>query len=137
MEPSVFTKIINGEIPSHTVFEDDKTIAFMDIHPVLPGHMLVVPKTQVDHFDALPEDDYTALFRTVKKVAANAKKVMGTKRAIVSVMGFDVPHAHVHVIPANSTGDYYSSVARINEIMAAEPNHEELAQLAERLKINE
>jgi histidine triad (HIT) family protein len=134
MEPSIFTRIIKGEVPCHKVYEDDRVIAFMDIHPVLPGHMLVVPKVQIDHFDDLPEADYTALFLAVKKLAAKAKQAMGTKRALVSVMGFDVPHAHVHVIPANSNADYYAGVARIKEIMALEPNHAELSQLAERLK---
>ena len=134
MEPSVFTKIIRGEIPSHKIYEDEKTLAFMDIHPVMPGHVLIVPKNQVDHVDDLPEADYTALFQTVKHVAARVKEVLSAKRAVILVMGYDIAHAHVHVLPSNSGDEFYTAVGRIKEAAAATPNHDELARLAERLK---
>ena len=103
MQPSIFTKIINRDIPASIIYEDAKTIAFLDIHPIRPGHVLVIPKTQVDHFDDLSPEDYQAVFETVQKVAKQVKKVLGVKRACLRVEGFDVPHAHVHVIPCNQS----------------------------------
>jgi len=134
MEDSVFTKIINGEIPCHKVHEDDKTIVFMDIHPVMEGHMLVVPKKQVDHFEDLPDEDYEAVFRVVKKAAKQAVDVLGSLRAVVLVMGYDVPHAHVHILPSNSGNDFYTAIGRIKEAATAEPNHTRLAEQAEKLR---
>lgn len=128
MEESVFTKIIKGEIPCHKVYEDDKTIAFLDIHPIQPGHVLVVPKKQVDEFQDLPDEDYTALWATVKKVAQRLKAVTGRKRVGIHVLGLEVPHAHVHVFPFD-TVEQYRTVAD----MAAEPDHAALAEMAKKL----
>jgi histidine triad (HIT) family protein len=135
MEDSIFTRIIKGEIPSHKVYEDDKTLAFLDIHPLVPGHTLVVPKNQVDHIDDLPDEDYQAVFKTVKKLAAHLKKTLGTKRSILLVMGYDIPHAHVHIIPSNSGQDFYDVIGRVKEIAAAEPDHPALAALAEKVRL--
>ncbi len=129
MEPSIFTKIINGEIPSHKVYEDDRTLAFLDIHPLQPGHTLVIPKAQVDHFDDLDQTDYQAVFATVKKVAARLKQVLGAERACLRVEGFDVPHAHVHVYPCNSPQDFYGRPGQA----ATEPDNGALAAMAKRL----
>lgn len=137
MQDSVFTKIIKGEIPCHRVYEDDKTIAFMDIHPVLPGHVLVVSKNQVDQIDDLPDSDYSALFATVKRIATQQKKVLGVKRAIVLVMGYDVPHAHVHVIPSNTSEPFYQAISHTADIQSTEPDHPALEVMAERLQIND
>ena len=82
MEDSVFTKIIKGEIPAHRVYEDEKTIAIMDISPIQPGHVLVIPKTQVEDFYNLSDEDYTALFKTVKKVASKLKQVSQAKKRL-------------------------------------------------------
>ena len=82
MEDSVFTKIIKGEIPAHRVYEDEKTIAIMDISPIQPGHVLVIPKTQVEDFYNLSNEDYTALFKTVKKVSTKLKQVLPSKKKI-------------------------------------------------------
>src|SRR5690349_18892417 len=101
MEESIFTKIINGEIPAEKVYEDDKTIAFLTIQPVREGHTLVVPKVQVDQYIDLPDDDYDAMWRTVKKVAARIREVTGKERVGIVIKGIDVPHAHVHLIPFN------------------------------------
>lgn len=130
MEDSVFTKIIKGEIPCHKVYEDDKTLAFMDIHPIQPGHVLVVPKNQAGHFFDLPDDDYQALMSTVKKVAARLKKVFNDKlRVGVIIEGFDLPeHAHVKVFPASSGDEMRSSPD-----MSSDPDHETLAAMAEKL----
>ena len=134
MEDSVFTKIIKGEIPCHRVYEDNKTLAFMDIHPAMPGHVLAVPKNQTDHIDDLSEDDYEALMKTVKKVVTRVKEVLGVKRAIILVMGYDIPHAHVHILPSNSGDEFYTAIGHIKELAAKEPNHDALAAMAERLK---
>jgi len=129
VEDSIFTKIITGAIPSHKVYEDALTVAFLDIHPVQSGHVLVVPKKQMDHFDDLPDEDYQAVWQTVKKIAKAQKKAFNPDRVGVQVVGLDVPHAHIHVIPFNSL-DEYRNVPNMN----AEPNHEELAVVAEKIK---
>ena len=95
---SVFTKIINGEIPCYKISEDDKTMAFLDINPETPGHTLVVPKKEVDKIDELEDEDYEALMATVKKLSVNMEKVLGA-RTLWKVIGTDVPHAHVHLLP--------------------------------------
>jgi histidine triad (HIT) family protein len=129
VEDSIFTKIITGAIPSHKVYEDDLTVAFLDIHPVQSGHVLVVSKKQIDHFDDLPDEDYQAVWQTVKKIAKAQKKAFNPNRVGVQVVGLDVPHAHIHVIPFNSL-DEYRNVPNMN----AEPNHEELAVVANKIK---
>ena len=102
MEDSIFTKIIKGEIPSYKIYEDEKTIAFLDIEPTRYGHTLVVSKKQIDQYIDLPDADYIALWGTVKKVAAHLRDVIRTERVIVKIIGTDVPHTHVHLIPFNS-----------------------------------
>ncbi|MBR2754025.1 HIT domain-containing protein [Candidatus Saccharibacteria bacterium] len=99
---SVFTKIINGEIPCYKIYEDDKTIAFLDINPETKGHTLVVPKAEVDKIYDLSEEDYAALMSTVKKISKHMEKVLGT-RTLWKVIGTDVPHAHVHLLPYDET----------------------------------
>lgn len=128
MEPSIFTRIINGEIPCEKVYEDDKTIAILDIHPMQPGHVLVVPKTQIAEFQDLNPLDYEALFRTVRHVSIRLKEVFPEKRVGIKVIGLDVAHAHVHVIPFSTLDEY-----RGHADMQAEPNHAALAAMAEKL----
>lgn len=99
---SIFTKIINGEIPCYKIYEDDKTLAFLDIHPETEGHTLVVPKNEVDKIYDLPEEDYQALMSTVKKISSHMEKILGT-RILWKVIGTDVPHAHVHLLPYDET----------------------------------
>ncbi|MEE9206635.1 MAG: HIT family protein [Acidimicrobiia bacterium] len=102
---SIFSKIIEGLIPSHRVYEDAATYAFLDINPRQPGHTLVVPKLEVDYLFDLPTDDYTALWKTVNTVAEGLKKVTGCARVVVIVLGYEVPHAHIHLIPSNNLSD--------------------------------
>jgi len=128
MSDSIFTKIIKGEIPSHKVYEDEMTIAFLDIHPKTPGHTLVIPKKEVDEFQDLPQDDYDAMMRTVHKVARRIKEVLSPARVGVEIIGVDVPHAHVHVFPFNSMEEYRRIVD-----MSAEPDHDALAEMAKKL----
>ncbi len=131
MEPSIFTKIINGELPCHKVYEDEKTIAFLTIDPVRDGHTLVVPKVQVDQYIDLANEDYDALWRTVKLVAAKIRSEMGKERVGVVIKGVDVPHAHVHLIPFND-----GESLREGGGHSQEPDHERLAQVADRLRIS-
>ena len=102
---SIFTKIINGEIPSYKIYEDEKTFAFLDINPETKGHTLVVPKAEVDKIYELSDEDYHALWATVKKVAARIEEVSG-RRTLMKVIGTDVPHAHVHLMPYDETWEY-------------------------------
>lgn len=130
MEDSVFTKIIKGEIPCHKIYEDDLTLAFMDIHPVAEGHVLVVSKNQVQYVWDLPDEDYRALMDTVKKVALRQRDVIGKPYVGEMIVGTDVPHAHVHVVPFTETQELKRT---LNPIEESEPNHEELASLAAKL----
>jgi histidine triad (HIT) family protein len=102
---SIFTKIINGEIPSYKIYEDEKTYAFLDINPETKGHTLVVPKVEVDKIYELGDEDYQALWAAVKKVAAHMEEVTG-RRVVMKVVGTDVPHAHVHLMPMDETWEY-------------------------------
>ena len=102
---SIFTKIINGEIPCYKIYEDDKTFAFLDIHPETKGHLLVVPKTEVDKIYDLSDEDYIALMATVKKLSKHMESVFGV-RTLWKVVGTDVPHAHVHLEPFDETWHY-------------------------------
>ena len=102
---SIFTKIIKGEIPSYKIYEDDKTYAFLDIHPETRGHVLVVPKVEVDKIYELPDEDYQALMATVKKLSGHMENILGT-RILWKVVGTDVPHAHVHLMPLDEKWQY-------------------------------
>jgi histidine triad (HIT) family protein len=102
---TIFTKIIDGEIPSHRIYEDDSTYAFLDINPRQPGHTLVVPKVEVDYLFDLPPDQYTALWSTANTVATALKHVTGCARVVIIVLGYEVPHAHIHLIPTNDLSD--------------------------------
>ena len=100
--PSIFTKIIRGDIPCYKIYEDDKTIAFLDIHPETKGHTLVIPKKEIDKIYDLPDEDYLALMQTVKKLSKHYEKKLGV-RTLWKVIGTDVPHAHVHLLPYDET----------------------------------
>lgn len=127
-EPSIFTKIINGDIPSHTVYEDDMTLAFLDIYGVIPGHTLVIPKKQVEFVWDLEDADYLALMTSVKKVAKRLREVLGTDYIGEKIIGTDVPHAHVHLIPFNHPEDLH----RANQ-ENSEPDHDALSAMAQAL----
>ena len=102
---TIFSKIINGEIPSFNIFEDEKTIAFLDIHPKQLGHVLVVTKSEVDDIYDLQDEDYFVMFQTSKKIANAIKLATNCTRVCMMVVGLEIPHAHVHLIPINSLGD--------------------------------
>ena len=102
---SVFTKIINKELPAYIISEDSENIAFLDISPVKKGHVLVVPKLEVDNIFELPSENYLSLFSFAKKVSKGIVKVIPCNRIGVSVIGLEVPHAHIHLIPINKLDD--------------------------------
>ena len=102
---TIFSRIINREIPAHIVAEDDQCIAFLDINPLTKGHTLVVPKTEVDYLFELEEDLYLHLHKFARKVAKGIEGVVSCNRIAVAVLGMEVPHAHIHLVPINREGD--------------------------------
>lgn len=131
MQDSIFTKIIKGEIPSHKIYEDDKTLAFLDINPANEGHVLVIPKKQVEFVWDLEDDDYEALMKIVKKIALHLREKTGCKYVGSSVIGTDVPHAHVHLVPFDKTSQFYNIGRGTNS-----PSSDELAIVAEKLRFS-
>lgn len=127
-EPSIFTKIVRGEIPCHKIYEDDLTLAFLDIYAVVEGHTLVIPKKQVEFLWDLDDVDYQAVMATAKKVGARLRNILGVKYVGVKVVGVDVPHAHVHLLPFNETSVYHRAGTENGE-----PDHDALAALAQRV----
>lgn len=102
---SIFTKIINGKIPCYKVAESDECFAFLDINPLHKGHTLVVPKLEVDYLFDLPNEIYNGLFSFSKRVAAAIETTIECNRIGVAVVGLEVPHAHIHLVPINSIHD--------------------------------
>ncbi len=102
---SIFSRIISGEIPSYKVAENEDCYAFLDINPLVKGHTLVVPKKEVDYIFDLDDETYLRLQTFAKKVAAAVYKAVPCKRVGVAVLGMEVPHAHIHLVPLNSEGD--------------------------------
>lgn len=100
--PTVFTKIINGELPSYKIHEDDLTLSFLALDQVNPGHVLVIPKQEVNHWFEVPPEVYTRVGLNAQKIAKAIKSVTGCPRVGVIVAGFEVPHYHMHLIPASS-----------------------------------
>lgn len=133
MADSIFTKIIKGELPSHKVYEDDKTFAFMDIHPIQSGHVLLVSKVPSATVWDLPGEDYEAMMKAMRKIARKLQEVFPNKKRVgVMIEGLDVDHAHIKIFPIN-TGDEFRSAPD----MTTDPDHETLAALAEKLKIGD
>lgn len=113
---SIFSKIIAGEIPCYKIYEDEKTLAFLDIHPETPGHTLVIPKVEVDKLYDLEMEDYLAVMKTVKILASRMEKVLG-RRTLMKVIGTDVPHAHVHLVSFDPDYQYGQVVEMTEEEM--------------------
>lgn len=102
---SIFTKIINREIPANIVYEDDKHIAILDVNPNTEGHTLCIPKKEVNKIFDLEEEEYLALMRFSRKVALGLEKTVSCKRIGMSVIGLEVPHVHVHLLPLSKMDD--------------------------------
>ena len=125
MQESIFTKIINGDIPSHKVYEDEHVFAFLDIHPITSGHTLVVPKQQVPFVWDLDETTYQQLQASVKKIALHLRETLGVPYIGEQIIGVDVPHAHIHLVPFTQASEYHN---RPDATVA--PDHESLAAIA-------
>ena len=130
MSESIFTKIIKGEVPSYKIYEDELTYAFLDIHPVQPGHVLVIPKEEIEFVWDLPDDLYQAVMAASKKVALHMRELLPETHVHMRIVGTDVPHSHVHLI-------HFSNVAQLKYEPddSVDPDHEALADMAEMLAI--
>lgn len=125
---SIFTKIINREIPGHIVAENDRFLAFLDIMPLVMGHVLVVPKKEIDYIFDLDDAQLGEMNVFAKKVARAIRKTVPCKRIGVAVIGLEVPHAHIHLIPMNTVSDLNFSRPKLK------PSQEELAAVAEKIR---
>lgn len=111
---SIFTKIIKGEIPCYKIAEDEDHLAFLDIQPLAKGHVLVIPKKETDYYFDLTDKEFVALNAFAKKVAIALKKGISCKKIGMSVIGLEVPHAHIHLVPINEVGDMNFSKTRLH-----------------------
>ena len=110
---SIFAKIVNGEIPSYKVAEDANYLAFLDIFPLAIGHVLVIPKVETDYLFDIDDPNYIGLMLFTKRVAMALKKAISCKKVGVAVLGLEVPHAHIHLVPLNSERDINFSKAKL------------------------
>lgn len=127
MDSCIFCKIGAHEIPAHTIWEDDFYIAFLDLRPVNPGHLLIVPKLHIPYVFDMAGPDYTELFQVAKKIAGPLREATGCKRVGLSIEGFGVDHAHVHLIPLNQANE-------MNPERAREMLQKELEKMAKTIK---
>ena len=111
---SIFSKIVSSEIPAFKVLEDKNHLAFLDIAPLAYGHVLVIPKKEIDYLFDMNSNEYLELFKFSKKVAQGMKKVIVCKRIGVAVVGLEVPHAHIHLIPLNNVSDINFEKSKLN-----------------------
>jgi histidine triad (HIT) family protein len=125
---SIFTRIIQGEIPCHKIAENDRFIAFLDITPVAKGHTLVVPKVEVDHFFDLDNELLAEINLFAKEVSMKLQRTVPCRRIGVAIIGLEVPHAHVHLVPLNTMSDINFSAERLKM------SSEELAALATEIR---
>jgi histidine triad (HIT) family protein len=109
MQDSVFTKIIKGELPSYKVYEDAKTVVIIPLYPIAKAHVLAIPKAQVDEFYKLSNEDYQALFATVKIVSERMANVVDSKRVGLQIVGLDESHAHVHIVAFDTLKEFQES----------------------------
>ncbi len=104
--PTLFERIVSGEIPAHRVWEDEDHLAFLDINPRVEGHTLVIPKRPHDELFAMDEDAYVALWKAARRVARHLKKRTGCARVVSVVLGYEVAHVHIHLMPTNRLEDF-------------------------------
>ncbi|MFB0945141.1 MAG: histidine triad (HIT) family protein [Spirosomataceae bacterium] len=124
---TIFSKIINGEIPCHKIAETDDFLAFLDVFPCAVGHTLVIPKKEIDYIFDLEDELYIGLMKFAKSIEPAIKKAIPCKRIGVAIIGLEVPHAHVHLIPLNSMADMdFNDKLKVTQ--------EELAEAAEKIR---
>lgn len=124
--PTIFTKIIEGEIPCHKILENDRYLAFLDIRPINPGHCLVIPKKEIDYIFDVDDELLSGLMVFAKKVAVKIKKAVSCKRVGVMVAGLEVPHTHIHLVPIFKISD-------LNFANAKPMSNDELKKIAEKI----
>ncbi|MDQ3072677.1 MAG: HIT family protein [Bacteroidota bacterium] len=126
--PSVFSRIISGELPGHIIAEDENYIAFLDVNPLAEGHTLVIPKEEIDKIFAIENELYSGLFLFAKKIAIAIEHAIPCKRVGMAVIGLEVPHAHVHLVPLQTMSDinFERHKMKVNKV--------ELAAVCERIK---
>jgi histidine triad (HIT) family protein len=124
---SIFTRIINGEIPCHKLAENDRFIAFLDIRPIHAGHALVIPKQEIDYLFDLPDELLGDLMKFAKPVAKAIQRVVPCERVGVIVAGLEVPHAHVHLVP-------FEAIGQLSFANAKAADHKDLAELAAKIR---
>ena len=125
---TIFSKIIAGEIPAHIVAETTEFLAFLDVNPLTMGHVLVIPKKEIDYIFDMDEESYFGLTLFAKIVATGLKEAFPCKKVGVAVIGLEVPHVHIHLIPMNHVGDMNFAKEKMR------PSQEELAEAAQKIK---
>ena len=130
MSDSIFTKIIKGEIPCYKIAEDDRFIAFLDVFPIKKGHTLVVPKVQIDYLFDLDDSLLSDLMLFAKKVAQKMERAISCERIGVAVIGLEVPHAHVHLVPLDTVGDIDFGQPKL------QLSTEEMAEIADSIRVS-
>lgn len=128
--PTIFSRIISGEIPCHKIAENEQYLAFLDIQPLVEGHVLVIPKVEVDYIFNLDDEVLAGLMLFAKSLAPAIQKTVPCKRLGVSVIGLEVPHTHIHLIPMNEVGDMNFNKRKLN------PSSDDLADVAGRIRAN-
>lgn len=125
---TIFSKIVAGELPSYKIAEDDRFFAFLDINPLVKGHTLVVPKKEIDYIFDLEDNDLAAMHIFAKKIALAIEKAIPCKRIGIAVMGLEVPHAHIHLIPIQKESDMIISNPKLNL------SKEEFSEIAKKIR---
>lgn len=127
--PTIFTKIVNGEIPSHKIAETEKFLAFLDVFPLVHGHVLVIPKKETDYIFDIDDVELGEMMVFAKKVAKAIKSAIPCKRIGIAVIGLEVPHAHIHLVPMNTVGDINFTQPKLK------PSQEDLSKTVEAIKL--
>lgn len=125
---SIFSKIVSGEIPAHVVAETNDFLAFLDVNPLVMGHVLVIPKKEIDYIFDMDEESYFGLTLFAKIVATGLKEAFPCKKVGIAVIGLEVPHVHIHLIPMNAVNDMNFSKEKLKL------GQEELAEAAAKIK---
>ncbi len=126
---TIFTKIINGDIPCYKIAENDRFFAFLDINPLTKGHTLVIPKKETDYIFDIADDELAQMMLFAKKVALSVEKAISCKRIGIAVLGLEVPHAHIHLVPMQGMGDLNFANAKLKL------SKEEFEEIAEKIRV--
>jgi histidine triad (HIT) family protein len=130
MSKSLFSKIVAGEIPCHKIHEDENHLAFLDIMPLVAGHVLCIPKKEVDYMFDMSDEDLASLWKFTLPVAQAIRKSVPCKRIGTAVIGLEVPHVHIHLVPLNQVGDINFAKEKMK------PSHDELVEMAALIRSN-